>query len=187
MLTENFIFQFLGFIALNLVVLGTTGMIAIRLLNYKLENLTKFTLSTFLLTTTQILLTQITLGSFSILNYTNVWMLNLVIFVITLATLGKKILKNTKLPNIPKFNPWPFLIIFTPFITILLLRYTNALFQIPLEYDNVAYHLPFVVEWFKSGNLLDIYYSAYAGPLGYYPSNYELLDLWVLLPFGKDS
>ena len=62
----------------------------------------------------------------------------------------------------------------------------NASLQIPIEYDTVAYHLPFVVEWFQTGSLNHLYYSAFAGPISYYPSNYELLDLWTFLPFKND-
>lgn len=68
-----------------------------------------------------------------------------------------------------------------PFLLIFLVRFLNSLIQIPLEYDSNAYHLPFVAEWLKSGDLLTSYYTAFAGPIGYYPSNYEVLDLYYSL------
>lgn len=79
-----------------------------------------------------------------------------------------------------------FAAIFTPFLILAFTRFFNALYQVPIEYDNLAYHLPFMVDWLQNGNLWKVYYSAFAGPLGYYPSNFELLDLWIALPFHSD-
>lgn len=70
--------------------------------------------------------------------------------------------------------------------SVILLRHFYALYQIPLEYDNLAYHLPIVVEWLKLGHMREIFYSPFAGPLGYYPSNFELLDLWTFLLWKGD-
>ena len=76
--------------------------------------------------------------------------------------------------------------IFAPIVLVAFTRFFNATLQIPVEYDNLAYHLPFMAEWFQTGSLWHIYYSAYAGPLGYYPSNFGLIDLFAVLPFGND-
>jgi len=62
----------------------------------------------------------------------------------------------------------------------------NAFIQFPWEYDTLAYHMPFVVEWFKSETLWNVFYAVWGGPLGYYPSSHELLTFWFLLPFSAD-
>ncbi|MDP3975297.1 MAG: hypothetical protein Q8P95_00080, partial [bacterium] len=62
----------------------------------------------------------------------------------------------------------------------------NAFVQYPWEYDSLAYHLPIVIEWVKSESLWNIFYAAWGGPLGYYPSHHELLLSWLVLPFGND-
>ena len=62
----------------------------------------------------------------------------------------------------------------------------NAFVQFPWEYDTIAYHMPIVVEWFQQGTLWEVFYAVWGGPLGYYPSNHELLLGWLILPFGND-
>jgi len=77
-------------------------------------------------------------------------------------------------------------VIFSLPVVILFIRLCNALIQVPLEFDAQVYHLPIATEWFQTNNLIEVYYSAFAGPLGYYPSTYELLYLWYILPFKSD-
>lgn len=62
----------------------------------------------------------------------------------------------------------------------------NAFVQYPWEYDTIAYHMPIVVEWLQAESLWKIFYAVWGGPLGYYPSNHELLLSWLILPFGND-
>lgn len=66
-------------------------------------------------------------------------------------------------------------------------EFFNALVQFPWEYDTIAYHMPILVEWLQSKSLWDVFYAVWGGPLGYYPSNHELLLGWFVLPFGQDS
>jgi len=187
MINDNFTLQFLSFALLNLLVLANSSIISVALVKNTVKSWNKLFLSTFLIFSSQVFLTQITLGIFGALNYPSLWLLNLGVLLVTiLICKKKKLLQKIEFPKPTKTKFFTFLAIFSPFIAILLVRYFNAVYQIPLEYDNVSYHLPFVVEWLKTGSLLPIHYSAYAGPLGYYPSNYELFDLWVMLPFGKD-
>lgn len=188
MINDNFTLQFFSFIILNLIVLASSGLISTLIFKGKFKNWNKLFLSIFLLYTTQVFLSQIALGAFGLLTYPALWALNLIILLATAAVFIKKKAHKEKiqLPKAIKIRAFSFLAIFSPFIAILLVRYFNAVYQIPLEYDNISYHLPFVVEWLRTGSLLPIHYSAYAGPLGYYPSNYELFDLWAMLPFGKD-
>jgi hypothetical protein len=62
----------------------------------------------------------------------------------------------------------------------------HAFIHAPWEYDTIAYHMPIIVEWMQSGSLWDVFYAVWGGPLGYYPSNHELLLMWGVLPFGND-
>lgn len=186
MLADSFTPTFLGFVALNMVVLANAALISLCLLKFKVESWGKFILSAFLLFILQIFLSQIILGVFSVLTYTNIWIINLLFFASTILLLGKRVYKKTTFPPPPRINLSWFLILFSLSLALFLIRYFYALFQIPLEYDTIAYHLPFVVEWYKSGSLLPLYYNAFAGPLAYYPSNFELLELWAFLPFGND-
>jgi len=179
--------QFLGFFLLNALTLVSSVIFAYVLLNFEPKSRIKLILSVVTIFFTQVFATQILLGLFALLNLTNLLIFNGAIVLFLFIWQRKKLkLLHLPLKKSQKF-PWFLLIsIFTPFILIFLLRYFNALFQVPLEYDNIAYHLPFVVEWFKTGDLKPIYYSAFAGPLGYYPSNFDLMMLWVVIPFGND-
>lgn len=184
---DHFFFQFFTFVLLNCIVIATAVCTAMKIYDFKLENYGKLVLTSTILFFFQIFFSEIILGTLGILWFINIFIFHCVIGIIVLSLWGKKTIKqNFKPVLLKKKNLLIFLAIFSPFFIILVIRYFNALFQVPLEYDNIAYHLPFVVEWFKTGDLKPIYYSAFAGPLGYYPSNFELFDLWVLLPFGKD-
>lgn len=152
-----------------------------RFIGPEIKKWEKFILSVFIFFFLQVFLSQIFLGIFGLLTYSNLLILNLLIFLAFFFLRPKKI----SFPDLPKFEPYT-LIVLGPFLILFLLRYFYALFQVPLEYDTISYHLPFVVEWYNTGSLLGIYYSVFAGPLGYYPSNFELFELWALIPFGKD-
>ncbi|NQV78368.1 MAG: hypothetical protein HQ490_08455, partial [Lutibacter sp.] len=76
--------------------------------------------------------------------------------------------------------------IFAPIIVLMFIKFFIALFQIPLEFDSLVYHLPIVTEWLQTGSIMNIYYNAFAGPLAYYPSNFDLFYLWSMLPINND-
>jgi len=185
MLTESLTLPLLGFIGLNFILLFNAGLISIWSSGFKLKNWGKFVLSIFILFSLQILLSQIALGIFGLLTYANIWIINSVFFIITLFLFRRYCPKKIIFPAPPQLDSYIFLII-GPIAALFLLRYFYAILQIPIEYDSISYHLPFVVEWFKTKSLLPIYYNAFAGPVGYYPSNVELFELWSFLPFGKD-
>lgn len=138
-----------------------------------------------------ILLPQKILGMFGALRFSALWMVHLMIFLgafLIVKQQGKLSWPYLDLAKmrISKREIFLTLIFFLPLAILVLIRFINALYQIPAEYDNLAYHLPFAVEWLRTGDLMQLYYSAFAGPISYYPSNFELLDLYVMLPFKGD-
>jgi len=71
-------------------------------------------------------------------------------------------------------------------LTILHLKAFTSFFHPIYEFDTIVYHLPFIANWLSTGSLFDIYYSAFASPLGNYPSNFELINFFYVLPFKSD-
>lgn len=191
-MVHNFAFQFLLFAFLNLSVFVTSFLFTLLLKKFTVKRWGDLFLSWFIVFIFQILFSQTILGAFGFLTFQRVTFLNLLFFffvTIIFIFQYKVRYKKIEFPSFPSFHKKDiaiFLALFSPFLILLFGRFFNALYQIPLDYDNVSYHLPFVVEWYKTGDLFSIYYSAFAGPVGYYPSNFELLDLWVMLPFGND-
>ncbi|MBI95650.1 hypothetical protein CL656_00660 [bacterium] len=182
------ILNFLNFSGINIAVFISSILISLRLEGFKVESIGKLLISSFVLFFSQILLIQFILGSFGILNYLNISICSYLLFSISALSFGKKAF-NFKVWNFKKLDLPDFsvsLLIFAPILFLLIAKFFNAALQIPLEYDSVAYHLPFISEWLQTGSLLKPYYSAFAGPISYYPSNYELFDLWSFLPFRND-
>lgn len=183
----SFGFEFLSFLVLNLIVLFNSLIVTSKLYDYKIRSFLKFIITIFVVFVANVLLSQKLLGVFSVLNYLNLFLLNIVVFLALLFYFGKEFKDRFRLPDNDLKLDWKFLaLLLSPFLFIYLLRFFTAIYQIPLEYDNVAYHLPFVVEWLKTGDLLSVYYSAFANAIGYYPSNFELFNLWLYLPFNAD-
>ncbi|MBI5414651.1 glycosyltransferase family 39 protein [Candidatus Peregrinibacteria bacterium] len=174
------------FCILNVFVFASALHLSLAFLKYRPSSWGKLLLSIFIFASLQIFLSQIFLGIWGILSFFPLFSLNGVIFGSVFTFFGRKVLYSTKFPPKPEYNAALFFLLFSPFFSIFLFRFFTALFELPLEYDSVAYHLPFVVEWFQTHSIMSIYYSAFAGPIGYYPSNFELTSLWMLLPFGKD-
>jgi hypothetical protein len=186
MSTAQFAFDFFSFVLLNGIVLTSAVFLAVFLNGFEIKDWKKFILSVAILFFSQVFLSEIIMGMFGILSFRSVLLVNAMFLIVVSLFIGKTVIKKARFSKFSFKYTFTFLAVFSPFIAILLLRYYNALFQIPMEYDTVSYHLPFVLEWLKTGNLWKVYYSAFAGPLGYYPSNFELFALWSYLPFGKD-
>lgn len=177
--------QFLPFLALNIGIGISALLITLALNKFETPSREKLVLQTATAYFALIITTEIALGIFGQLTYINLALLNATITIILLGTTGRKALKIPRTPHTE--IPYIALVIFfLPIAILLLVRLFNALLQIPLETDSIAYHLPFVVEWIKTGDLLTPYYSAFASPISHYPSNYELLDLWFMIPFRND-
>jgi|GEM_PF-2151516 len=175
------------FLAQNLALILSSIFITAWLYKYKVEGLTKFILSVFTIFVSQIIAIEIILGILGKISYGNALILTTISFIFTGILWGRETFKRL-LINSSGEKPSPLIlyIIYLPLLIIFLIRTFSAMLQVPLEYDVVAYHLPFVVEWIKTKSLMGIYYTAFASPIGYYPSNYELLNLWTILPFNND-
>lgn len=186
----TFLAQFLGFFFINSFVFLSSILLTLYLNNYRIRDWAKTLLTVFVLFYSLITFSSIVLGMFQVLFFWPQMILQSVLLVILLGTMGRRVLKEWhKIDISPESKPidwFLFAAIFTPFLILAFTRFFNALFQVPIEYDNLAYHLPFMVDWLQHGDLWKVYYSAFAGPLGYYPSNFELLDLWIALPFHSD-
>jgi hypothetical protein len=178
------IINFLQFVFINavtlLLALGIYSKIEKKKTLPLLDFITRLSVIFFSL----ILGLQIILGIFGQLNK-NSLLVTLAILLIGLlfSPQRKKLLPNISC-NLKELSPW--MLLGLPILLITFIRLSNALLQVPLEYDNLAYHLPFTSEWLQSGSILTPYYSAFASPISHYPSNFELLDLWLMLPFHSD-
>lgn len=176
----------LQFLFLNIAAL-TSSLILSSLIN-KFENkkISKTLIETFTIYFSQIILVEIILGIFSKISFLNISIVIYTILITLIFFFGKKTFQKFK---VEKLDPLPWItctLIFTPLFVLGLFKLLIAAVNPPMEYDSLAYHLPFIVEWLKTGSLLTPYYSAFAGPISYYPSNYELLGLWSMIPFSND-
>lgn len=185
-----FLMQYLSFLLIHGLVVATSFMLTVHLSGYHIRSWIKVLLTTSLLYFSLIIGSQTLLGMAGVLTFPNLLILQVAIFIYVFFMYGLYMIRNWKklyTDEIYVKPDWLLLsAMFAPVLIIAFTRFFNATLQVPVEYDNLAYHLPFVVEWFRTGNLWQVYYSAYAGPLGYYPSNYELLVLWNMFPFGND-
>jgi len=175
------------FFAQNIALILSSLFIAAKIYKYKVEGLSKFILSVFTIFVSQIVIIEIVLGIIGKISYENILILTALSLITTGILFGKETWNKLSTgPVSSKPSVLTIYIVFLPLLCIFLIRAFSAMFQVPLEYDVVAYHLPFVVEWMNTKSLMDIYYSAFASPIGYYPSNYELLNLWTIIPFRND-
>lgn len=178
------ILSWINFILSNFLLITASTIIYYRLFKKREKNESgKKIISTFIIYISIITILEIFLGIIGQLNYTSVLITTyLLSFLIILLNRKNTITYNKSLfkPNLLT------ILVFTPFIIIFILRAFNAIIQVPLEYDSLAYHLPFMAEWLQTASIKSVYYSAFASPIGYYPSNHELLDLWLALPFKND-
>ncbi len=180
---------FLFWIATTLVI-GSSCMITLWLWKFRMESWLKFLLTASTLTYALIIGGGTLLGMLHLFYYPAVLLMHAGVFGGLLWYLYPKLKEHWHeiVPEdvFPKIDWMLYGTLFAPLLLIVFTRFFNATFQVPIEYDNLAYHLPFVVEWLQNGHLWEVYYSAYAGPLGYYPANYGLVDAWLMMPFGND-
>lgn len=181
------IWKLIIFVIQNLALVLSSLFIVSRLYKYKVEEPAKLILSVFTIFVSQIILIEIVLGVIGKISHENILALTALSFITTAIFFGKDTFKNLSTGTNKSTTSLLILyIVFLPLLILFLIRAFSAILQIPLEYDVVAYHLPFVVEWINTKSLMNIYYTAFASPIGYYPGNYELLDLWMIAPFKND-
>lgn len=191
--------SFLIFLGLNFLLFSTANTIIWRYYESELRDVFDWVILFFVFTAAELLLVLGTIGFLGQLNLS--WMiagtvLCYVLGVVSLPFLGKAKRLGTfaawaKLRHLlfrherPDGHDWVwgifgFLVLFGA------VELFNALIQFPWEYDTIAYHMPIVIEWLQLGSLWEVFYAVWGGPLGYYPSNHELMLSWLILPFGKD-
>jgi hypothetical protein len=176
---------FIQFLFMNFAVLILSFGVLSKIEKKKKLPLLDFVLRLSLIFFSLIIVLQILLGIVGLLNKTAIVVS---LAIILLGFLLSPLRKNFKKPQVSfskkDLSSWQLLGL--PILVLTFIRIANALLQIPLEYDNLAYHLPFATEWLQSGKLLTPYYSAFSSPISHYPSNFELLDLWLMHPFHSD-
>ncbi len=184
------IIPYILFIVINLFVVGSSIIMSFLGLGGKVTNFMKFLVMVSAFVFSLITVSEILLGAVGLLSLQWLLIFHFVFFVGLLLGVSYYIKEREIVLQFDEIFlkvDWMLVAaVFSPIVMIGIVRFFNATLQVPIEYDNLAYHLPFVVEWMHSGSLMEVYYSAFAGPLGYYPSNFELLDLWVMLPFHSD-
>ncbi|MFA4815380.1 MAG: hypothetical protein WC924_03300 [Candidatus Gracilibacteria bacterium] len=118
----------------------------------------------------------------------NLLLLNIVLFGAFILLIKKKKIQidgwdltKEKLKKIT-----PYLLVCLPILLVLLHQIFNTSLQMVSEVDAQLYHLPFAVTWLQNHDTFSVFYSAFAGPIGYYPGNHEIFLLWNILPFGSD-
>lgn len=181
--------SFAHFFFINVLLFFNGVIFGLHLKRYEIRDSGKLFLAAVIFYFSEIVVLEIVLGVLNVLNYRNVCILGYLLFLFSAGLFWKnrkriKVIRDDKKRS--SISAFKFFALFTPLIFLFCIRAFNALLQIPFEYDNVAYHLPFVVEWLQTESLLKLYYSAFASPISYYPSNFELVDLWVMMPWRND-
>jgi len=175
----------LNLILLNITVFSGSLAIANRLLE-KNDTIHLFAYTGFFYIA-QIIFLQTFLGIFELLNVVDLSILTYSFNLPIIFLLGKDFFKKEKSEIKAKSHSTLLLILpFLPLAIILIIELFNALIQPVWEYDSLTYHLPMIAEWIKTESLWSIFYSAYSGPIAYYPGNGELLSMWYMLPLGND-
>lgn len=170
----------INFLLLKILLLLTAVLISFRFFKEaRKSNLSLLFYSFFFFLSGQIII-QIFLGTINELNIfafsSFIYAFSLVIFLLH----GKFFWKNFK------FNKINFSLLEVLasafFFLFLIIEFYNALVLPVWEYDSISYHLPIINHFLQNGNLYSVHFSAYAGPVGYYPSTGNLLGLWYVLP-----
>lgn len=191
--------SFLIFLVLNALLFSTANTLIWRYFSHELRDVYDWLILVFLFATAEVLLILGTIGFLGQINLDALIIGTVVCFIlggVSMPFLGMKF-------RLGSLDAWKKLrqlhfrqehedgqdwiwAIFGFLILYGIIELFNAFVQFPWEYDTIAYHMPIVVEWLQSGTLWDVFYAVWGGPLGYYPSNHELLLQWLVLPFGND-
>lgn len=184
----DFIVQVLVTLLLNGMQFFTAYAITDRLFKKEKISLIRVVVTSFFFYVTTILLMLTFLGAFGLLYYNYLIAFTVILFLISVYFFRKRRHKSASakiyLPVEAKN------VFFWSFISVVLfvviVKFFVASMQIVTESDSLVYHMPFVARWLQLGHIWEPYFTAYAGPLGYYPSNYELFLTWFVMPFHSD-
>ncbi len=169
---------------MNLLVAVSAYLLTYKI--FRFEGFIDSLLSFFILCFSQIILTQLALGIPGRLYLANVFLLNLLLFlVIWFIARDKGSSFNSKgikgaLRGL--LADRVILLVTCVVLGFALVKFFFNLFNPPLGWDNLNYHFTFPVEWMKHGNL-DNPITVFDDPSPtYYPINGSLIFLWLMLP-----
>ncbi|MBI4231895.1 glycosyltransferase family 39 protein, partial [Candidatus Peregrinibacteria bacterium] len=177
----------LNFLLLNTALLLSAFLLTLRIFPESQKSHLSALSYGFFIYLSAIIVVQTLLGALGILSCVK---LSVVIYCIAIITAIKyyKLLKKFKPPKLKltKYHIAATLILL-PLTAFSLVEFYNAIVLPVWEFDSIAYHMPMIRHYALSGNLWDVFYSAYAGPVSYYPASGDLLYLWNVLSIGNDS
>lgn len=188
--------EMLNFLLVNIALIASSWLIhSIFRENREEESKANIILSMFVWYCSLVVLIEVGLGIFGWINMMNISLIIYVLFITLLILRKKNLRKKDNNEEKISFQEkgwqmikrwWLTVIILVPISGVLITKFLTALKSVPLEYDAMVYHLPIIGQWLQTGSLINVYYTAFAGPLGYYPSNFDLFYLWSALPFRND-
>jgi len=184
----NLILELNFFFLFNFLALATAFIWTVVLDKFKPVSFSEMAMSTALLFIFEIIFVETVLGIFGLLFYHFVFLFFVVIFLVTFLLFYKnlKVFWKTLFKKEQEF-PWlPFLLLLALPFCVVFLQIFYATLRIPMDYDSVTYHLPIALDWLRTGDLKNIFYSPLVGPVSYYAANHQLLLLYFLMPFRED-
>ncbi|MFA4891375.1 MAG: hypothetical protein WC604_03435 [Candidatus Gracilibacteria bacterium] len=174
----------INFAVLNGVLLVASFLFAFRFFEEVRKSFLAMAVYTFFFFIVLLIGVQILVGMFGALDVWAVSGGSYVLGLLSVLFFGKYFWRNFQFRR-PKLNT--LLVVVLGVLAVFgIVEAFNALIQPVWEYDSISYHLPIARFWAVGGDLWRVFFSAYAGPLGYYPGNGELLTLWTILPVGAD-
>lgn len=185
--------QFFLSVVMNLMQVFVAYTLTLYLFQKERMSLLRIIITTAFFYLTSILLFLTVLGAFYALYLKYLFALVLIFFVASVYFYWLFVKKKARLMSLKKTLYFPneaknvfFWAFIGVILFVVLVKYFVASLQIVTESDSLVYHMPFVARWFQLGHTWEPYFTAYAGPLGYYPSNYELFLMWFVMPFHSD-
>lgn len=165
---------------INIIVVYSSYLLT---LHFNIKERADFFCAWFLLFLTQIIVSLEALGILSLLNFKNVFILNLAILLFIFLLKKKESgdlfrLFNFKNLRLTRLEIFLFSIILSFGLTKILINLMNP----PFGHDSLNYHFTFAVEWLKNNNLITPITIADDPSPSFYPINGSLFYLWLILP-----
>lgn len=181
------VLDFIRYILLNSLLLSNAASLRILFSKRNVVN-SSFILDSGVLACFLVLIFCFSLGTLGVLNFSNLLISNVVLLGTLILLIKKKKIQIDTCAFTKETLKMvaPYLFVCIPILFVLLHQIFNTSLQMVNEVDAQLYHLPFAVNWLQNQNTFSVFYSAFAGPIGYYPANHEIFLLWNLLPFSSD-
>ncbi len=171
----------INFLTLNLALFLSSVLFSFKFVpDSRKSNLGLLFYSLFFFLSSQIVI-QTILGAVNLLNITAVSVSVYLIFTVLLILTARYFQQNFKLHQF-QIN-WLAILASSIFFIFLGVETYNAIVLPIWEYDSVSYHLQIINHFLQTGSINSVPYTVYAGSVGYYPANGNLLALWNILPF----